>query len=95
MQVHRRLEAESQPGPPSPPGRRPVAEPATIVAEGLILDAVSLQALLGTADEIASVLGLGRDELRAAIAELASIGWVVVTRLGDGMLTVELASDAR
>jgi DNA-binding IclR family transcriptional regulator len=70
-------------------------EPAAIVAEGRVLDAVATEAMRGTIEEIASTLGLSVGQLRAAVAELASIGWVEVTQLSDGAVFLDLPGDAR
>jgi len=73
----------------------PPTEPAAIVAEGRVLDAVAASALSGTVDEIADTLGLSVNLFRAAVTELASIGWVEVTQSSDGALSLDLAGDAR
>jgi len=71
------------------------SESAAIVAEGRVLDAVATEAMHGTLEEIATMLGLSVNQLRAAVTELASIGWVEVTQRSDGALSLDLALDAR
>jgi hypothetical protein len=70
-------------------------ETAAIVAEGRVLDAVATHPLHGTLDEIASLLGLTVPQLRAAVIELSSIGWVEVTQNSDDTLLLDLPGDAR
>jgi hypothetical protein len=73
----------------------PPTEPTAIVAEGRVLDAVAASVLRGTVDEIARKLGLSVGSFRAAVTELSSIGWVEVTKLSDGALSLDLPGDAR
>jgi hypothetical protein len=65
-----------------------------VIAEGRVLDAVAGRDLRGTLDEIADLLGITYGDLRAAIDELASIGWVSVEVLAEG-LVLTLPEDAR
>jgi hypothetical protein len=74
---------------------QPIPETAAIVAEGRALDAVATHPLHGAVDEIAGLLGLTIAQLRAAVAELSSIGWVDVTQGSDGTLLLDLPGDAR
>jgi hypothetical protein len=74
---------------------QPAAETAAIVAEGRVLDAVATHPLHGTIEEIAGLLGITSSQLRAAVAELSSIGWVEATQSGDGLISLDLPGDAR
>lgn len=66
-----------------------------LIAEGRILDVVAAGDLRGTADEIATSLGITTPDLHVAIDELTRIAWVVVERVSDRELLVRLAEDAR
>jgi hypothetical protein len=65
-----------------------------VIAEGRVLDAVAGRDLRGTLDDIAETLGISHGDLRAAIDELAKIGWVSVELLAEG-LVLTLPEDAR
>jgi hypothetical protein len=65
-----------------------------VVAEGRVFDAVARRDLAGTLDEIADALGITYTELRAAIDELVSIGWVTLELLTE-KLVLSLPEDAR
>jgi len=65
-----------------------------VIAEGRVLDAVARRDLAGTLDEIADALGITYTELRSAIDELVSIGWVSLELLTE-RLVLSLAEDAR
>jgi len=65
-----------------------------VIAEGRVLDAVARRDLAGTLDEIADALGITYTELRFAIDELVSIGWVTLELLAE-KLVLSLAEDAR
>ena len=65
-----------------------------VIAEGRVLDAVAGRDLRGTLDEIADALGITYGDLRAAIDELVSIGWVTIEVLSEG-LVLSLPEDAR
>jgi len=65
-----------------------------VIAEGRVLDAVAGRDLAGTLDEIADSLGVSYGELRAAIDELVSIGWVTLELLAE-RLVLSLPEDAR
>jgi hypothetical protein len=73
----------------------PSREPATIVAEGRVLDALTMRDLRGTVDQIADRLGISAGNLRAAISELGAIGWVEITYQSDGQLRLCLGHDLR
>jgi hypothetical protein len=66
-----------------------------LIAEGRILDSVATHDLHGTADEIASSLGVSTADLHVAIDELTRIAWVVVEQVSEHQLLVRLAEDAR
>ena len=66
----------------------------SVIAEGRVLDAVARRDLAGTLDEIADALGITHDELRLAIDELVSIGWVSLELLAE-QLVLSLPEDAR
>jgi hypothetical protein len=68
--------------------------PGPVIAEGRVLDAVAGRDLAGTLDEIADGLAISHGELRAAIDELVSIGWVTLDLLSD-RLVLSLPEDAR
>ena len=70
-------------------------EPATIVAEGRVLDAVATRDLRGTVDQIAAGLGISASHLRAAISAHGEIGWVEATYPGDDQLWLCLGNDLR
>jgi len=70
-------------------------ESATIVAEGRVLDAVAAQDLRGTVEQIAEALGVSVGQLRTAVTELSSIGWVEATYQRDGGLVLCLPGDLR
>jgi len=65
-----------------------------VIAEGRVFDAVARRDLAGTLDEIADALGITYTELRAAIDELVSIGWVSLELLTE-RLVLSLPEDAR
>jgi len=65
-----------------------------VIAEGRVLDAVARRDLAGTLDEIADALDITYTELRAAIDELVSIGWVSLELLTE-RLVLSLPEDAR
>ena len=65
-----------------------------VIAEGRVLDAVARRDLAGTIDEIADGLGLSYAELRAAIDQLVSIGWITLDLLSE-RLVLSLPEDAR
>jgi hypothetical protein len=65
-----------------------------VIAEGRVLDAVAGRDLAGTLDEIADGLEISYGELRAAIDELVSIGWVNVDLFSE-RLVLSLPEDAR
>ena len=65
-----------------------------VIAEGRVLDAVARRDLAGTLDDIADLLGVSYGELRAAIDELVSIGWVTIDLLSE-RLVLSLPEDAR
>jgi hypothetical protein len=65
-----------------------------VIAEGRVLDAVARRDLAGTIDEIADGLGLSYGEVRSAIDELVSIGWVTLD-LSAECLVLSLPEDAR
>ncbi len=65
-----------------------------VIAEGRVLDAVAGRDLRGTLDDIAEALGISYSDLRAAIDELAKIGWVSVELVGE-CLVLSLPEDAR
>ena len=65
-----------------------------VIAEGRVLDAVARRDLAGTLDDIADLLGVSYGELRAAIDELVSIGWVTIDLLSE-RLVLSLPVDAR
>ena len=70
-------------------------ETSAIVAEGRVLDAVAARDLRGTVDQIADRLGISASHLRAAISELAAIGWVETTYQTDGQIRLCLGTDLR
>jgi DNA-binding GntR family transcriptional regulator len=73
-------------GPPEP------GAPAILAAEGRLLDAVADGTVLrGTAAELAARLGVRAAVVRAALAELAAAGWIVVEADEAGRLVVRLA----
>ena len=65
-----------------------------VIAEGRVFDAVARRDLAGTLDEMADALGITYGELRAAIDELVSIGWVSLELLAE-KLVLSLPEDAR
>ena len=65
-----------------------------VIAEGRVFDAVARRDLAGTLDEIADALGITYCELRDAIDELVSIGWVSLELLAE-KLVLSLPEDAR
>jgi hypothetical protein len=65
-----------------------------VIAEGRVFDAVARRDLAGTLDEIADALGITYGELRVAIDELVSIGWVSLELLAE-KLVLSLPEDAR
>jgi hypothetical protein len=73
----------------------PSPEPATIVAEGRVLDAVATHDLRGTVDQIADRLSISPGNLRAAISALGAIGWIETTYQSDGQIWLCLADDLR
>lgn len=66
-----------------------------IIAEGRVLDAVAGRDLRGTLDDIADALGISYGDLRTALDELISIGWVTLDLHFDGMIVLSLPEDAR
>ena len=66
-----------------------------IIAEGRVLDAVAGRDLSGTLDEIADSLGISYSDLRTAIDELVSIGWVALELHAEGLIVLSLPEDAR
>jgi DNA-binding IclR family transcriptional regulator len=67
---------------------------ASVIAEGRVLDAVARRDLAGTLDDIAENLDITYAELRTAIDELVSIGWVTLELLAE-RLVLSLPEDAR
>lgn len=65
-----------------------------VIAQGRVLDAVTRRDLAGTLDDIADGLGITYAELRSAIDELVSIGWVSLEVLTES-LVLRLPEDAR
>jgi hypothetical protein len=65
-----------------------------VIAEGRVLDAVVGCDLCGTLDDIADLLGISYNDLRAAIDELVEIRWVSLELVTEG-LVLSLAEDAR
>ena len=65
-----------------------------VIAEGRVFDAVARRDLSGTLDEIADGLGITHGELRVAIDELVSIGWVSL-ELSAEKLVLSRPEDAR
>jgi DNA-binding IclR family transcriptional regulator len=70
------------------------ATAGSVIAEGRVLDAVARRDLAGTIDEIADALGIVHAELRPAIDELVSIGWVSLELMAE-KLVLSLPEDAR
>jgi hypothetical protein len=66
----------------------------SVIAEGRVFDAVARCDLAGTLDEIADDLRITHAELRPAIDELVSIGWVSLELLAE-TLVLSLPEDAR
>ncbi|MCC7369951.1 MAG: hypothetical protein IT306_16110 [Chloroflexi bacterium] len=66
-----------------------------IIAEGRVLDAVAGRDLCGTLDDIADALGISYGDLRTALDELVSIGWVSLDLRRDGLIVLSLPEDAR
>ena len=65
-----------------------------VIAEGRVLDAVAGRDLQGTLDDIAESLGINYGDLRPAIDEPVTIGWVSLELLAEG-LVLSLPEDAR
>lgn len=66
-----------------------------IIAEGRVLDAVAGSDLSGTLDDIADALGITYNDLRTALDELVSIGWVTLDLHTEGRILLSLPEDAR
>ncbi len=66
----------------------------SVIAEGRVLDAIAGRDLHGTLDDIAESLGISYGDLRLAIDELVTIGWVSLELLAEG-LVLSLPEDAR
>jgi len=65
-----------------------------VIAQGRVLDAVTRRDLAGTLDDIADGLGITYADLRSAIDELVSIGWISLEVLTE-TLVLRLPEDAR
>ena len=75
--------------------RLPAVQPAAVVAQGRVLDAVAGgDVLCGSSDEIARRLDLGAADLSEAIRELMAIGWLAREIGPDGRSSVRWADNA-
>jgi DNA-binding CsgD family transcriptional regulator len=75
----------------TPAEARSPTDPAVVrAAAGLLGGLVGGEALTGTHDELAGLIGADADVLTVALGELWAIGWVAVRTHGDRAVTVRL-----
>ena len=81
--------ASSRPPPISPAPTLPSIDPAPLLAQERLLDAVAAgEVVVGTPDELAARFGVSLEALGRAMAELLRAGWIVMRAGLDGRLAV-------